>query len=64
MELITTSEMSQKWNLSRRRIATLCKEGRIPGSILKGNVWLIPSDSTKPQDARHYRYKNNDSNKG
>ena len=57
MEFITTSEMSDKWNISRRRIATLCKEGRIPGSILKGSVWLIPSDAARPKDARHDRYK-------
>ena len=29
MELLTTTQMAEKWNISRRRIATLCKEGRI-----------------------------------
>ena len=57
MELVTTSEMSQKWNISRRRIATLCKEGRIPGSIFKGNLWLLPDNAVKPSDARRDRYK-------
>lgn len=53
MDLLTTNEMSKKWNISRRRIATLCKEGRIPGSIIKGKTWLIPEDARKPHDARH-----------
>ena len=53
MELLTTTEMSKKWNISRRRIATLCKEGRVPGSVLKGKTWLIPDNAEKPDDARH-----------
>lgn len=53
MDLLTTTEMSKQWNISRRRIATLCKEGRIPGSILKGKTWLIPAGTPKPHDARH-----------
>ena len=53
MDLLTTTEMSKKWNISRRRIATLCKEGRVPGSILKGKTWLIPEGASKPYDARH-----------
>lgn len=53
MELLTTTEMSKKWNISRRRIATLCKNGRVPGSVLKGKTWLIPDNVKKPDDARH-----------
>ena len=53
MELLTTTEMSEKWNISRRRIATLCKNGRVPGSVLKGKTWLIPNNAEKPDDARH-----------
>lgn len=36
MEFLTTTEMAEKWNITRRRIATLCKEGRIEGAVLKG----------------------------
>lgn len=32
MELLTTSEMAKKWDISRRRVTTLCAEGRIEGS--------------------------------
>lgn len=55
MELLTTTEMAEKWKLSRRRVTTLCREGRIEGAILKGNTWLIPEDTSKPEDPRRTR---------
>lgn len=64
MNLLTTSEMAEKWNISRRRVTALCREGRIEGAILRGNTWLIPEDAKKPGDPRHARkaeQKNNQS---
>ena len=55
MEFLTTTELSYKWDISRRRIATLCKDGRIEGAILKGKTWLIPENADKPIDPRHVR---------
>ena len=55
MDLLTTTEMAEKWNVSRRRVTTLCAEGRIEGAILRGNTWLIPSDAKKPDDPRRVR---------
>ncbi|MDD3325293.1 MAG: DNA-binding protein [Sulfurospirillaceae bacterium] len=52
MEYLTTVEMSNRWNISSRRIGVLCSEGRIDGAIKKGKTWLIPEDSKKPADAR------------
>lgn len=52
MELLTTTEIAKKWNVSRRRVTTLCREERIEGAILKGNTWLIPEDAKKPEDPR------------
>ena len=52
MELLTTSEMAKKWDISRRRVTTLCAEGRIEGAILKGNTWL---NAEKPDDPRRVR---------
>lgn len=52
MELVTTTQMAEKWNISRRRIATLCKEGRIDGAVLLGYTWLIPMYAQKPEDPR------------
>ncbi len=55
MELLTTSEMAKKWDISRRRVTTLCAQGRIDGAILKGNTWLIPEYAEKPDDPRRVR---------
>ena len=52
MEYLTTVEMSEKWNITPRRIGVLCSEGRINGVIKKGKTWLIPTNSQKPLDAR------------
>ena len=52
MEYLTTVEMSEKWNITLRRIGVLCSEGRIDGVIKKGKTWLIPADSEKTSDAR------------
>lgn len=52
MEYYTTAELSEKWGISQRRIAILCKQDRIPGSIMKGRTWLVPEGASKPSDKR------------
>ncbi len=53
MEYLTTIEMSEKWNISSRRIGVLCSEGRINGVVKKGKTWLIPFNAMKPIDKRY-----------
>ena len=55
MEYLTTAEFAEKWNISQRRVAIYCKEGRIKGAVLKGRTWLIPEDAVKPEDPRRVR---------
>ena len=52
MEYLTTAELAEKWEISQRRVAIYCKEGRIEGAVLKGRTWLIPKESPKPEDPR------------
>lgn len=52
MEYLSISKTSEKWNLSVRRIQTLCVTGRIPGATKIGSYWAIPSDAEKPKDER------------
>ena len=59
MEYNTTAEMAEKWKVSPRRVSVLCKEGRIDGAVLKGNIWLIPSDAIKPTDPRKVKKEGN-----
>lgn len=35
MEYLTTVELSERWNITSRRIGVLCAEGRIEGAIKK-----------------------------
>ena len=58
MDLMTTSEMAKKWNISSRRVALLCSQGRVEGAIKKGKTWLIPSDTKKPTDPRRAKKGN------
>lgn len=49
---MSVKEAAQLWNITERRVSTLCKEGKIEGAIKRGRSWLIPSDAKKPADHR------------
>ena len=52
MDYMKVSEAAKKWELSARRVRILCQENRIEGVIRKGNLYMIPIDAKKPEDAR------------
>ena len=52
MNFVPSSEKAKEWGISQRRVAILCKEGRVPGAELVGNRWFLPLDAVKPQDPR------------
>ena len=52
MEYMTIKEASEKWNLSVRRVQTICNEGMVPGVIKFGKAWAIPVDAERPVDKR------------
>ena len=52
MDYVSISDTAKKWGLSKRRVQTLCSEGRIPGAARIGIIWAIPGDAEKPEDAR------------
>ena len=52
MEFLSTSEIAERWKISRRRVTTLCIQGRIEGAVPKGNMWLIPEDAKQTDDPR------------
>lgn len=59
MELgyMSVYDVSQKWNISVRRVQELCKTGKIEGAIRFGKSWMIPKDAKKPIDRRKKREK-------
>ena len=52
IQYITAKEAGEKWNISQRRVSTLCAENRIPDVAKLGNMWIIPKDAEKPSDQR------------
>lgn len=63
MECMSAKETAEKWGISQRRVAILCAENRIENAEKKGNMWLIPADTKKPEDARNSRYTQTDGKK-
>ena len=57
VEYVSTTEIAKKWNISRRRVTTLCREGRIKGAIFTANTWIVPKDAKKPEDPRKAKKK-------
>ena len=45
-------EAAKLWNLTERRVTSLCKEGKIEGAVKEGRSWIIPIDTKKPEDNR------------
>lgn len=52
MDFITASETAAKWGISKRRVTTLCANGRVPGAQKVGQFWVVPRDVEKPTDDR------------
>lgn len=52
MEYLAIQDFSDKWDISKRRIQLLCREGRINGAKMIGNMWVIPENAERPSDAR------------
>ena len=55
MEYMKVSKAAEKWGISTRRVRVLCAEGKIPGVIRKGNLYMIPENAQKPLDGRRSR---------
>ena len=55
LNYISVKETAEKWEISERRIQTLCEENRIEGVIRFGHSWMIPRDACKPLDRRKHK---------
>lgn len=52
MDYIKVSKAAENWGISPRRVRILCAEGKIPGVIRKGKLYMIPENAVKPADGR------------
>ena len=60
MDYLSSAEIAKKWNVSQRRVAVFCKEGRVKGAVLIGRMWMIPKYAEKPIDPRRIMNKEED----
>lgn len=49
---MNVKQVSQKWNISDRRVRALCINGQIEGAYREGKIWYIPDGADKPKDGR------------
>ena len=60
IEYISVEEASKLWALSIRSVRNYCAQGRVPGALLEGKTWKIPSNAEKPgRKTRHIETENN-----
>lgn len=52
IDKISVKEVAKSWNITERRVRSLCKTGKIPGAVKEGKSWNIPADVEKPKDQR------------
>ena len=52
IKMISVKEAARQWNITERRVAELCRSGRIEGTVRQGRSWQIPADASKPADKR------------
>ena len=53
MKMISTGKISEKWDISERRIRKLCEDNLIEGAVKENGFWRIPENAIKPQDRRY-----------
>ncbi len=62
---LTIKEISEKWQLTPRRVQKMCADGLIPSVTKFGKSWVIPETAERPEDGRikSGKYKNWRNNK-
>lgn len=52
MDYLKIEDMAKLWDISPRRLQTLCAEGRVEGATRFGRAWMIPTQAPRPVDGR------------
>ena len=53
----TAKEMAERWGVTVRMVIHYCDRNLIPDAVKKGNLWLIPTKTEKPEDRRLKAFK-------
>lgn len=49
---ILVKEAAERWSLTERSVAGMCRSSKIPGAFKEGGTWYIPADAERPADGR------------
>ena len=49
MKYMSIADAAKKFNLTERSVRNYCANKRIPGAVLDGKTWKIPSNAAKPE---------------
>ena len=49
---LSINDVAKKWNLTHRRVRTMCSDGQIKGAAKLGREWAVPEDAERPADGR------------
>jgi len=52
LDWITPRQASERWEITERQVQSLCRKGKVKGTVRLGHAWLIPKDTPKPIDGR------------
>lgn len=47
-KFVSVEEKAIEWNVTKRHVQVLCREGKVDGAKKQSSVWLIPEYSEKP----------------
>jgi excisionase family DNA binding protein len=56
-DYITIKQAAEQWGVSPRAVSYNVTDGRIPGAIKVGTMWLIPATAQKPFDERRNNHQ-------
>lgn len=48
----TINEVAEIWNVSPRRVRSMCSSGQVLGAAKLGREWALPKETEKPKDKR------------
>ena len=52
---LTCGELAVLWGLRDYTVCKYCRQGKIPGAVLRDGIWRIPADAKKPDSPRRER---------
>lgn len=58
--IIQLRKLVKSGGVTSRMVNVYCSTGRIPGTIKKVNLWLVPEDAIKPEDQRRKKEQRNE----